>query len=198
MHITEQDENVEEIRNMPCPSTSACPKNWEEYNNNPLKIYNLRPPKCRGPPVTLFHPVFSQFLSDYANCELIDSDKRYVEVLKFSEIVGQIYEDKSLRQKALRPFFTSLFDGIQPISFLTDNGAIIDDVLFTDNREFGEKAIPIIWEYKNEIGTGGKDPSIQGGCGYFTETWSFQATSFRHHFNIKSISNQYRNDVAIF
>ncbi|PKY55590.1 hypothetical protein RhiirA4_475159 [Rhizophagus irregularis] len=32
---------------------------------------------------------------------------------------------------------------------------------------FEEKAVPIIlWEYKNEIGTGGKDPSIQGGCGY--------------------------------
>ncbi|CAB4422607.1 unnamed protein product [Rhizophagus irregularis] len=31
---------------------------------------------------------------------------------------------------------------------------------------FEEKAVPILWEYKNEIGTEGKDPSIQGGCGY--------------------------------
>ncbi|RGB41703.1 hypothetical protein C1646_662811 [Rhizophagus diaphanus] len=31
---------------------------------------------------------------------------------------------------------------------------------------FEEKAVPILWEYKNEIGTEGKDPSIQGGCDY--------------------------------
>ncbi|PKK63432.1 hypothetical protein RhiirC2_855014 [Rhizophagus irregularis] len=34
------------------------------------------------------------------------------------------------------------------------------------NPVFEEKAVPILWEYKNEIGTGGKDPSIQGICGY--------------------------------
>ncbi|GBC34275.2 hypothetical protein GLOIN_2v1780863 [Rhizophagus irregularis DAOM 181602=DAOM 197198] len=79
---------------------------------------------------------------------------------------GQIYQNESDRQHALRPFFTSLFDGIQPISIVTDNGSIDDDVLLIDNTVFEEKAVPILWEYKNEIGTEGKDPSIQGRCGY--------------------------------
>ncbi|CAG8711003.1 431_t:CDS:10, partial [Gigaspora margarita] len=73
-------------------------------------------------------------------------------VLEFCHIVGQIYKNEGDRQCAFWPFFTKIFDGIQPISIATDNGSIDDDVLLTDN------------EYKNEIGTGGKDSSIQGGC----------------------------------
>jgi len=52
---------------MPCPSTSAFPRRWKECNENPLKINNLRPSEYSGPPVSLFHPAFSQFLADYHN-----------------------------------------------------------------------------------------------------------------------------------
>ncbi|GBB83306.1 hypothetical protein RclHR1_10030001 [Rhizophagus clarus] len=113
-----------------------------------------------------FHPVFGQFLIDYRNHKLNVPAERYVQVQEFCNKAGQIYQNEGVRQKALRPFFTSLFDGIQPISIVTSNGSIDDDVLLTDNVVLGEKAAPILWEYKNEIGTGGKDPSIQGGCGY--------------------------------
>ena len=33
---------------------------------------------------------------------------------------------------------------------MTDNSVIIDDILLTDNTDFGEKAVPVIWEYKKE------------------------------------------------
>ncbi|CAB4495396.1 unnamed protein product [Rhizophagus irregularis] len=164
--LQEKDENIKEICEMPCPSTSACPGNWVKCNKNPLKIYNLRPPECSGPPVSLFHPVFGQFLIDYRNHSLSIPAERYMQVQDFCNRAGQIYKNEGFRQKALRPFFTSLFDGIQPISIVTNNGSIDDDVLLTDNVVLGEKAVPILWEYKNEIGAGGKDPSIQGGCGY--------------------------------
>jgi hypothetical protein len=113
-----------------------------------------------------FHPVFNQFLVDHRNYELNVPAERYMQVQNLSNIAGQIYQNEGDRQHALRPFFTSLFDGIQPVSVATDNGSIDDDVLLTDNVVIGEKAAPILWEYKNEIGAGGKDPSIQGGCGY--------------------------------
>ncbi|UZO10898.1 uncharacterized protein OCT59_002476 [Rhizophagus irregularis] len=122
--------------------------------------------ECSGPPVSLFHPVFGQFLIDYRNHSLSIPAERYMQVQDFCNRAGQIYKNEGFRQKALRPFFTSLFDGIQPISIVTNNGSIDDDVLLTDNVVLGEKAVPILWEYKNEIGAGGKDPSIQGGCGY--------------------------------
>ncbi|CAG8849478.1 24243_t:CDS:2, partial [Gigaspora margarita] len=121
--LHEKDENVREICKMPCPSTSAFPRRWKECNENPLKIYNLRPPECSGPPVSLFHPVFIQFLADYHNYELDVLAERYIQVLEFCHIIGQIYK----------------------------------------NEVFREKAVPILWEYKNEIGTGGKDPSIKEG-----------------------------------
>ncbi|CAB4487973.1 unnamed protein product [Rhizophagus irregularis] len=162
----EKDENVKEICKMPCPSTSASPGKWKKCNKNPLKIYNLRPPECSGPPVSLYHPVFSQFLLNYRNNELEILLKHYTEVLNLCNVAGQIYQNESDRQHALRPFFTSLFDGIQPISIVTDNGSIDDYVLLIDNTVFEEKAVPILWEYKNEIGTERKDPSIQGRCGY--------------------------------
>ncbi|CAG8851538.1 7555_t:CDS:2, partial [Gigaspora margarita] len=161
-----KDENIREIYKMPCPSTSAFPRRWKEYNENPLKRYNLRSPECSGPPVSLFYPVFSQFLADYHNYKLDVPAERYIQVLEFCHIVRQIYKNEGDRQYASRPFFTKLFDGIQPISIATNNGSIDDDVLLTDNVVFGEKAVPILWEYKNEIGTRGKDPSIQGGSLY--------------------------------
>ncbi|GES96999.1 hypothetical protein RCL_jg4125.t1 [Rhizophagus clarus] len=156
--LQEKDENVKEICKMPCPSTSACPGKWENCNKNPLKIYNLRPPECSGAPVSLF-PSLQEFCNK----------------------AGQIYQNEGVRQKALRPFFTSLFDGIQPISIVTSNGSIDDDVLLTDNVVLGEKAAPILWEYKNEIGTGGKDPSIQGGCGYAKYWAQLQTVKIRNN-----------------
>ncbi|CAG8504006.1 10875_t:CDS:2 [Cetraspora pellucida] len=169
--LCEQNKNIMEICKMPCPSVASCPRKWEICNINPLKIFNLRPSDCRGPPVALFHPVFSQFLVDKCNCKLNVPADLYIRVSEFSKMVGQIYQDESKRQEALRPFFASLFDGFQPISFITDNGAIIDDVLLTDNTKFGEKAAPVIWEYKNEIGTSGKDLLIQAGC-EFAKYWA--------------------------
>lgn len=34
---------------------------------------------------------------------------------------------------------------------MTDNSAIVDDILLTDNTDFGEKAALIIWEYKMKL-----------------------------------------------
>ncbi|CAJ0866254.1 1085_t:CDS:2, partial [Entrophospora sp. SA101] len=148
--LREQDRNIEEIYNMPCPSAASNPKAWKECNEDPIKIFNLRPPECCGLPVSLFHPVFGKFLADYHNDELPIPKRRYKQISKLEKIVGQIYQNETKRQKALRPFFAFLFNGIRPV---TDNGAIVDDVLLTDNTDFGEKAAPVIWEYKNEIGT---------------------------------------------
>ncbi|CAB4422238.1 unnamed protein product [Rhizophagus irregularis] len=61
--LNEKDENVKEICKMPCPSTSASPE-------------------CSGSPVSLYHPVFSQFLLNYRNNELEISLKRYTETKK--------------------------------------------------------------------------------------------------------------------
>ncbi|CAJ0911929.1 9041_t:CDS:2 [Entrophospora sp. SA101] len=131
--LREQDRNIEEIYNMPCPLAASNPKAWKEY---------------------------------YRNDELPIPKRRYKQISKLEKIVGQIYQNETKCQKALRPFFAFLFNGIRPVSIVTDNSAIVDDVLLTDNTDFGEKAAPVIWEYKNEIGTGGKDPTIQGGCEY--------------------------------
>ncbi|CAJ0625491.1 11071_t:CDS:2 [Entrophospora sp. SA101] len=147
---------------MPCPLAASNPKAWKECNEDPIKIFNLRPPECCGLPVS----VFGKFLADYRNDELPIPKRRYKQISKLEKIVGQIYQNETKCQKALRPFFAFLFNGIRPVSIVTDNSAIVDDVLLTDNTDFGEKAAPVIWEYKNEIGTGGKDPTIQGGCEY--------------------------------
>ncbi len=41
------------------------------------------------------------------------------------------------------------------------------DLALTENlHKLNENAVIVIAEYKNEIGTGGKDPAIQGGLGY--------------------------------
>ncbi|CAJ0759812.1 15491_t:CDS:2, partial [Entrophospora sp. SA101] len=137
---TEQDRNIEEIYNMPCPSAASNPKAWKECNEDPIKIFNLRPPECCGLPVS----VFGKFLADYRNDELPIPKRRYKQISKLEKIVGQIYQNETKRQKALRPFFAFLFNGIRPVSIVTDNSAIVDDVLLTDNTDFGEKAAPIV------------------------------------------------------
>ncbi|UZO26674.1 uncharacterized protein OCT59_018888 [Rhizophagus irregularis] len=134
--------------------------NVKSYSTRKMKMLR-RYARCLA-----HQPPRVQFLLNYRNNELEISLKHYTEVLNLCNVAGQIYQNESDRQHALRPFFTSLFDGIQPISIVTDNGSIDDDVLLIDNTVFEEKAVPILWEYKNEIGTEGKDPSIQGRCGY--------------------------------
>lgn len=54
-----------------------------------------------------------------------------------------------------------------------------------------EKAAPTLWEYKNEIGTGGgKDPSIQVGCGYAkyrSQEVCFSLSHFDYWLNVNSL-----------
>ncbi|CAB4395986.1 unnamed protein product [Rhizophagus irregularis] len=142
-HIIEKDENVKEICKMPYLSTSTSPGKWKKCNKNPLKIYNLHLPECSGPPLYLYH--------------LLDKSIKM-------KVTDNMCSDHSL-------FFTSLFDGIQLISIVTNNGSIDDDVLLvTDNTAFEEKAVPI--------------PS-----GSFYRLKSAEKSTWNHHGNSKW--NQY-------
>ena len=102
---------------------------------------------------------------DLSDVNLTIPPNRYDEVREFSHVAGVIYSHERDRDSALQPFFASLFDA-SATSIVTDNRAQIDEALLIDAKKLREKAAPIMWEIKNEIGTGAADPSIQGACSY--------------------------------
>ena len=69
-HFTEQQRNVKKIRSYPSPSSFALLSNLIDYQIKDKQLLIHRPPECVGPPVQVYHNVFSQFLHDYRNEDL--------------------------------------------------------------------------------------------------------------------------------
>jgi hypothetical protein len=123
-----QNTTTATIDSMPGPSSTAKPKAFRKHNNGcePL-ILNLRPSHARGPPITLFHEVFSKFLQDSMNITVPTSSKRLDTIVKFMDAATALYIDKNARQHAIRPFLEDLI-GCEFIKIETDNGTRIDDL----------------------------------------------------------------------
>ena len=144
------------------PSTAARKNEFQLLNggNEPV-ILNARPPNATGLPITLMHPVFSEFLRQYhapAPPQVLpDGYLRDLAQLRL-DIAG-FYGSEIDRVKKILPSLQTLI-GSTLISVTTENSAKLDGVALV--REFAK----IILEYKNEIGEGGTDGSIQVAIGY--------------------------------
>jgi hypothetical protein len=77
-----QDRNIETIISMPDPSTAAQPKVFRNINKGPYLIRNLRPPGARGPPISLFYPVFGDVAKDLQDEQLNIPAGLYLSLLR--------------------------------------------------------------------------------------------------------------------
>ena len=158
---SKQKTNVETVNSMRGPSSAAKPAYLLENNDGPNPVIrNLRPSHARGPPISLFHDVFAQFVRDSANVTVPTSSQYIDTIVRFMAAATALYKNEDARQNAISPLLEELV-GCRFRKFDTNNDAHIDDASHVD-----EIFCTLIAEYKNEIGTGGTDGSIQVSFGH--------------------------------
>ncbi|QRV85642.1 WaaY domain-containing protein [Ceratobasidium sp. AG-Ba] len=149
-------------------STWAQPSNFATLQETPdVAIMNGRPSKRNGLPIGLYHPVFDKFLSRLETTDLSSIPSRtrtkFLENLKNLLSASPAIYGKETgtngRDKTIRGHLSEL------LGFAMDsvdlNGAKPDGVVSGSNG-----AVYMVIEVKNEIGTGGSDPTIQGAISY--------------------------------
>ncbi|CAE6492633.1 unnamed protein product [Rhizoctonia solani] len=152
------------IQNGPSASAAAQPntfKTRQEKDDTP--IYNGRPWKRTGRPIEIFHPVFRIFLRDLHQVGTVSArDYRLTEeLLRASQ---DTYSDEGARRNTMVNCLIKLL--ICNIDVETIKGCTADGVIKIRDLDNALQAYCSILEFKNEIGSGHCDPSIQGAESY--------------------------------
>ena len=142
------------------PPSSAARVTMFADEQEKRPIMNGRPFRCNGLPVHLFHPAFSTFVQNFNGRDRMTAAE-YSTAYQFNVASSQLYDMESQRKAAI---FESLHLAIHfhlvNVDGTTPRGRILAD------RGDGLPATIAICELRNEIGSGGCDPSIQGGLSY--------------------------------
>ncbi|CAG8558173.1 9147_t:CDS:2 [Funneliformis caledonium] len=148
------------------PSSGAKPSTFFTTQiNNP--ILNGRPLELTGPPISIYNRNFTQFLEDFNNIELEVPHEILEWVMDIISASADRYLNEDGRMKKMREILSKKFGTIA----LTSYGKGFQcDGLLTAKVGLLDAYIGII-EGKNEIGSGGTDPSLQGSI-YYRDYWS--------------------------
>ncbi|CAG8635563.1 2075_t:CDS:2, partial [Ambispora gerdemannii] len=159
----EQQKNVKKIRSYPPPSSFALLNNLINHHVKDKQLLIHRPPECVGPPVQIYHNVFSQFLRDYRNEDLEMGREHYEWTLEFIHEMGEIYRSERERSIVFKETIRKLFGEELRVISLEDDSSN-DDVL--ESNVFSKNVLRFLVEMKNEIGTGSCDPTVQAGASF--------------------------------
>ncbi|TDL22023.1 hypothetical protein BD410DRAFT_789110 [Rickenella mellea] len=153
--------NVEEVRKMAGPSTIAMVSVYKTANIGPdHKLLNLRPAAARGPPVTILHSVFGEFIEDFHDVSLEVSADMYRTAIEFCKLSCDVYENDTARKTRLRPLFSRAM-GTLAHSIKFETNAVADDVVTVAQA----RAASQIYQYKNEM-LGPSEPYVQASLTY--------------------------------
>lgn len=148
------------------PSEDAKP---EELHNTQIStrvdaVHNERPIHLTCPPLQIYHPVFSKFLSN----AFLPFSGDLETLRKTSQLMGasrQYYEHEWERADLLRSLLSTLVHpGFRDATSvpIDDDDEFWPDGKVNSTRLWGS-ALPVcaLLEVKNEVGTGGCDPALQ-------------------------------------
>jgi len=140
--------------------------------NHPDAIFNHRPLELTGPPITIYHPVFSNFIRSMSvPTETLEfTDAELEKAMYLITIATEFYGHENSRKGAIHKILEGFdFDAtiayhnaqqkqriFSPSAFMRTKCSLMADV----------KAYPSFLEVKNEIGEGGSDPIAQAECDY--------------------------------
>ncbi|CAG8594656.1 7886_t:CDS:2 [Funneliformis mosseae] len=148
------------------PSSGAKPSTFFTTQiNNP--ILNGRPLELTGPPISIYNRNFTQFLEDFNNMELEVPHEILEWVMDIISASADRYLNEDGRMKKMREILSKKFGTIALTSY--GKGCQCDGLLMAKVGLL-DACIGII-EGKNEIGSGGTDPSLQGSI-YYRDYWS--------------------------
>ncbi|KAL6299794.1 hypothetical protein BKA93DRAFT_805191 [Sparassis latifolia] len=151
---------------LPAPSTGARASEFRNLQaDSETRIKNGRPLDCTGPPISIYHPVFAEFLDYAADPSTIPSTnilKATHEIFQFS---SEFYADELVRQNKINELFCGLLGmSVHPMS--PGDGSCNDGAVVTFCSLFSKNALCAIMEYKNEMGLSGTDTAVQGALGF--------------------------------
>ncbi|CAG8681579.1 24933_t:CDS:2 [Cetraspora pellucida] len=159
----EQTKNVKKIKSYPSPSSFAILNNLIDRHAKDKQLLIHRPPECVGPPVQIYHDVFSQFLRDYRNEDLEMGREHYEWTLEFINGMAEIYRSEHGRSIVFKEKIRKLFgEELRTISLEDDsrNYGVLE------SNVFSKSVLRFLVEMKNEIGTGGCDPTVQASASF--------------------------------
>ncbi|CAE6494428.1 unnamed protein product [Rhizoctonia solani] len=143
-------------------SKAARPAAFREQQTTNNYILIGRPAEHTGPPIVLYHPVFGRFLRNLRSLEPL-SAITYARAVDYFQTSQALYKDESIRRggrdESSRRLLGTVLGGLLMKS--GDYDTRPDGVATTSNG-----AWCIIMEMKNEIGSGGSDPTIQAAQSY--------------------------------
>ncbi|KXN86844.1 hypothetical protein AN958_09580 [Leucoagaricus sp. SymC.cos] len=160
-YIQEQDASANAAQQKTLtPSETAAVTNIESYQHiNP--VFNGRPFDYSGPPIGLYHPVFNAFEKGLQANDPIPLDIR-LNVQNFIQLSAEVYSSETERLTAVQPTLFKLFGG-QLLAF-EGKGVENDGTICVTTNSWNTSIL--IFELKNEIGSGNVDPFLQGTFAY--------------------------------
>ncbi|CAG8797757.1 2770_t:CDS:2, partial [Gigaspora rosea] len=169
----EKEYNDTVARGLEANSPSVGSKPPEFFRNQrSCPILNGRPFENTGPPITLYHIIFSQFLGDLSNANIeIPSDfLLWIDDLIYAATDSYVEEED--RNQKMRIMFLDKLGTVSVIEYGQGRMKCKSDGVFTSTTNIDLITAYLgIFKGKNEIGTGGSDPTIQGAI-YFRDYWS--------------------------
>ena len=144
------------------PSTAGMAKSFlARQEDDKAKIDCNRPPDAVAvTPVTLLHPVFSQFLDDCQTHEVTADDNTFA--LELSHAMSKFYEVEKTRAQEIRGVFERW--GLCFTESTTDHGYKTHGDLSVNDHRYA------IAEFKNEVTSSGAEPYNQAILYYFEST----------------------------
>ncbi|CAE6493838.1 unnamed protein product [Rhizoctonia solani] len=140
-------------------SALAKPSQFNKFQATGIKIFNGRPQEADGLPVGLFHPVFDSFQQRIDSDSFAPTPMQLSATLTLLTASQKIYDTEPVRTEALIPLLQRLLG--RHIAEVSIRGTKSDGAIHESNGAYS-----MIMEIKNEIGTGGCDPSIQGAIAF--------------------------------
>ncbi|KAG8738230.1 hypothetical protein FRC10_007134 [Ceratobasidium sp. 414] len=155
-----QKSTIEYLNTKNTPSQAAKPSNLLSIQGGKHPIHNGRPYALNGRPIALFNQLFDEFKVAAARPPTTEYlNDTGAEIFKFINGSRDIYQHENLRLEALAPHMEPLLGFCLPQEVTS---CCIGDSVVTRSQG----GYLLVSEWKDEVGTGGCDPSVQAGFSY--------------------------------
>jgi hypothetical protein len=163
------------------PSTAAkMPNLIDQQKKRP--VLNGRPADLSGLPIQLYHPVFSAFDEFMQSSDVLPDAADYATAHTLLVQSAALYPKEEMREEVLLPLLRQALH--KPLQRIVNANGTKSDFSYTVNCEKHLDALAFLGEQKNEIGTGGCDPSVQAGFSYRQFWTEDRVRLFSPHFSV--------------
>jgi hypothetical protein len=144
------------------PSSAATPSAIRSQQNKAI-LYNGRPDCRHGPHISIYHDSFGVFLDAMVNVEPLLTGSDYSAAQEFMEIAARVYTIENDRRDAMNQQIAKILGMsiIRPDYGTTKADGSVHTDVSVDGLPISVEILAN--EYKNEIGSGHSEPTVQIG-----------------------------------